>query len=71
MVVYVAKVWIPISRDKLRNLMRYRGLRAMYWKLDTTIVGDLAKLFTCLVDYKLVTVVDQVWATDITYISPR
>jgi len=68
MVDYLAREGIPISRDRVRNLMRRMGLRAIYRKPRTTIPGDPAERFPCLVDLKAVTDVDQVWATDITYI---
>ena len=44
------------------------GLRAIYRKPRTTIPGDPAERFPCLVDLIAVTAVDQVWVTDITYI---
>jgi putative transposase len=68
MVDYLARDGIPISRDRVRNLMRRMGLRAIYRKPRTTIPGDPAERFPCLVDLKAITGVDQVWATDITYI---
>jgi len=68
MVYYLAQEGIPISRDRVRNLMRRMGLRAIYQKPRTTIPGDPSERFPCLVDLSLVTAVDQVWATDITYI---
>jgi putative transposase len=68
MVDYLARDGIPISRDRVRNLMRCMGLRAIYWKPRTTIPGDQAERFPCLVDLNAVTAVDQIWATDITYI---
>ena len=68
MVEYLAREGIPISRDRARNLMRRMGLRAIYRKPRTTIPGDPAERFPCLVDLNAVTAVDQVWATDITYI---
>jgi putative transposase len=68
MVDYLAQEGIPISRDRARNLMRRMGLRAIYRKPRTTIPGDPAERFPCLVDLDAVTAVDQVWATDITYI---
>ena len=68
MVDYLAREGIPISRDRVRNLMRRMGLRAIYRKPRTTIPGDPAERFPCLVDLNAVTAVDQVWATDITYI---
>jgi putative transposase len=65
---YLAREGIPISRDRARNLMRRMGLRAIYRKPHTTVPGDPSKRFPCLVDVNTVTAVDQVWATDITYI---
>ncbi len=44
------------------------GLRAIYQKPRTTVPGKPAERFPCLVDLKQITAVDQVWATDITYI---
>ncbi len=64
----LAREGIPISRDRVRNLMRRMGLRAIYQKPRTTVPGKPSERFPCLVDLKQVTRVDQVWATDITYI---
>ena len=68
MVEYLAREGIPISRDRVRNLMRRMGLRAIYQKPRTTVPGDSSERFPCLVDLKQVTAADQIWATDITYI---
>ena len=68
---YLAREGIPISRDRVRNLMRRMGLRAIYQKPRTTIPGSPSERFPCLVDLNEVTAVDQVWATDITYIPMR
>jgi len=68
MVDYLARDGIPISRDRVRNLMQRMGLRAIYQKPRTTVPGHPSERFTCLVDLSMVTAVDQVWATDITYI---
>jgi len=68
MVDYLAREGIPISRDRVRKLMRRMGLRAIYQQPRTTVPGDPSERFPCLVDLRLVTAVDQVWATDITYI---
>ena len=68
MVDYLARDGIPISRDRVRNLMQRMGLRAIYQKPRTTVLGHPSVRFTCLVDLSMVTAVDQVWATDITYI---
>jgi putative transposase len=71
MVDYLARDGIPISRDRVRNLMQRMGLRAIYQKPRTTVPGHPSVRFTCLVDLSMVTAVDQVWATDITYIPMR
>ena len=65
MVTYLAREGIPISRDRVLNLMRRMGLRAIYQKPRTTVPGEPSKRFPCLVDLKQVRAVDQVWATDI------
>ena len=48
--------------------MRRMGLRAIYQKSRTTIPGESSERFACLLDLRLVRVVDKVLATDITYI---
>jgi putative transposase len=69
MVDYLARVGIPISRDRVRSLMRRKGLRAIYQKPRTTVQGNPSERFPCLVDVSTVTAVDQVCSTDITYIT--
>jgi putative transposase len=68
MVHYLAAEGIPISRDRVRNLMRRMGLRAIYQRPRTTVPGQPSERYPCLVDRQNITAVDQVWATDITYI---
>jgi putative transposase len=68
MVGYLARDGIPISRDRVRNLMRRMGFRAIYQRPRTTIPGDPSERYPCLVDLDQLTAVDQIWATDITYI---
>jgi putative transposase len=48
--------------------MRRMGLRAIYQKPRTTLPGDPSERFPCLEGHGEVTAVDQVWATDVTYI---
>jgi putative transposase len=68
MVGYLAREGIPISRDRVRILMRCMGLRAIYQKPRTTIPGTPSERFSRLVDLDQLTGVDQAWATDSTYI---
>ena len=67
----LAREGIPISRDQVRNLTRRAGLRSIYQKPRTTIPGSPFVRFSCLVDLDKFTSVDQLWATDITYIPLR
>ena len=67
MVGYLARDGIPISRGRVRNLMRRMGLRAINQKPRTTVPGDPSERLSSLVVLSSVTAVDQVWATDITY----
>ena len=68
MVTYLARDGIPISRDRVRNPIHRMGLRAIYQKPRTTVLGDSSERFPCLVDLREITAVDQARATDITYI---
>jgi putative transposase len=68
MVDYLAREEIPISRDRVQNFVRRMALRAIYQKPRTTVPGLPSKRFPCLVDLKQVRSVDQVWATNISYI---
>lgn len=68
MVDYLDRKGIPISRDRVRNLMRRMGLQAVYQKPRTTVSGDPSERFLCLVDLNQVRAADQIWATDITTI---
>lgn len=72
MVGCLARDGIPINRDRMRNPMRRMGFRAMDLKPRTTVSGAPSERVPCLVDFSMVTAVDQVWATDITSIPlPR
>jgi putative transposase len=65
MVDDLANESIPISRDRVRNLMRCMGLGAIDQKPRTTVPGDPATRFPCLVELNQITAVHQVWATNI------
>jgi putative transposase len=68
MVACLAREGVPISRDRIRNVLRRMGLRAIYQKPRTTVPGHPSERFPCLVDLREITAVDQAWATDIIYI---
>jgi putative transposase len=71
MVDYLANQGIPISRDRVRDLMRRKGTRAIYQKPRSTVPGDPARRIPCMVDLNQITTIDQGWATGITYIPLR
>jgi putative transposase len=71
MVDYLAADGIKAGRDRVRHLMRRMGLRAVYPKPRTTIPGEPAERFPCLVDLEKIRAPDEVWATDITTIPLR
>ena len=71
MVDYLAGEGIEVGRDRVRRLMHRMGLRAIYQKPRTTIPGDPAERFQCLVELDKIGAPDEVWATDITYIPLR
>lgn len=68
MMHYVAREEIPISRDRMRNLMRRMCLRAIYRKPRTIVPGDLSERFPSLVDVRTGTTTDQIKVSHITYI---
>jgi putative transposase len=51
--------------------MQRIGLRAIYQQPRTTVPGEPSERFPTLVDLQMLTAPDQVWATDITYITLR
>ncbi len=48
--------------------MRHMELRAIYQNPRTKAPGDPTVRFSCLVELNQITTLDQLWATDITYI---
>ncbi len=71
MVQYLARDGIPICRDRVRNLMRPMGLRAICQKPRITLPGEPSERFPCLVELQLLTAPDQAWATEVTCIPLR
>jgi putative transposase len=59
------------QRIMARIDMRRIGLREIYQKPRTTVPGAPSECFSCLLDVSTITAVDQVRATDITYIPPQ
>ena len=59
---------IPISRDRVRRLMRKMGIHAIYRKPRTTIPEQGHKVYPYLLRDLVIERPNQVWAADVTYI---
>jgi putative transposase len=59
---------IPISRDRLRRLMRTMDIHAIYRKPRTTIIEQAHKIYPYLLRELVIERPNQVWAADVTYI---
>ena len=67
------KAWLlqqgyPVSRKRVRRLMRLMGLEAIYRRPNTSKPAPGHRIFPYLLKGVEVNRVDQVWAADITYI---
>jgi len=59
---------VPISRDRVRRLMRKLNIRALYRKPRTTIPQQGHKVYPYLLRELVIDRPNQVWAADVTYI---
>ena len=59
---------IPISRDRVRRLMRKMGIYAVYRRPRTTIPEAGHKIYPYLLRDRIIDRPDQVWCADVTYI---
>jgi len=67
------KVWLdrqghPVNRKRVRRLMRTMGLQAIYRRPRTSQPGPGHKVYPYLLGAMEITMPNQVWAADITYI---
>lgn len=58
----------PISRDRVRQLMRRMGIHALYRKPRTTIPAQGHRIYPYLLGGLSIERPNQVWAADVTYI---
>lgn len=61
----------PVSRERVRRLMRLLGLEAIYPKRRLSLVNKEHRKYPYLLNGLKIGRPDQVWATDITYIRLR
>lgn len=58
----------PVGRERVRRLMRRLGLQAVYPKPRLSQPGERHKIYPYLLNGVVITRVNQVWSTDITYV---
>ena len=59
---------IPISRDRVRRLMRMMGIHALYRRPRTTIPEPGHTIYPYLLRDRVIDCPNQVWCADVTYI---
>ncbi len=59
---------LPISRDRVRRLMRKMDIHAVYRRPRTTIPAPGHKVYPYLLRDRIIDRPDQVWCADVTYI---
>lgn len=64
----LARQGIPISRDRVRRLMRKMGIHAVYRRPRTTIPERGHKVYPYLLRDRVIDQPDQVWCADVTYL---
>jgi putative transposase len=65
---YLCSLGYEVNRKRIRRLMRVMGIQAIYPRPRTTIRGRDHKIYPYLLRGLNIDRVDQVWATDITFI---
>lgn len=68
MVVELGRSGVAVNRKRVQRLMRLMGIEAIYPKPRTTVPGAGHKIYPYLLRDMVVSRVNQVWSTDITYV---
>ncbi len=68
MTVWLTEQGYPVSRKRVRRLMRLMNLDAIYPKPRTTLRGVEHRVFPYLLRERSITRPDEAWAADITYV---
>lgn len=61
----------PVNRKRVQRLMRVMGIEALHPKPRTTTPAEGAKVYPYLLRDRVLTRVDEVWSSDITYVPMR
>ena len=68
MSVYLRGQGHVVNRKRVQRLMRLMGIEALYWRPNTSKPSQYHKLYPYLLRGRDIDRIDQVWASDITYI---
>jgi putative transposase len=68
---YLQKAGYPVNHKRVRRLMQKMGLQAIYPKPKTSQSAEGHKIYPYLLRNVVITQVDQVWSSDITYVPIR
>jgi putative transposase len=71
MAVTLGGVGEPVNRKRIQRLMRLMGIEALHPKPRTTTPAEGAKIYPYLLRDRVLTRVDEVWSSDITYVPMR
>ena len=61
----------PVNRKRVQRLMRVMGIEALHPRPHTTIAAAETKAYPSLLRDRVLTRVDEVWSSDITYVPLR
>jgi len=61
----------PVNRKRIQRLMRLMGIEALHPKPRTTTPAERVKVYPYLLRDRVLTRVDEVWSSDITYVPMR
>ena len=61
----------PVTRKRIQRLMRVMGIEALHPKPRTTTPAEGTKAYPYLLRDRVLTGIDEVWISDITYVPMR
>jgi putative transposase len=71
MTAYLERIGEAVNRKRVRRLMALMGLEGLDPKRRTTVVDPNAKAYPYLLRDRVLTRIDEVWSSDITYVPMR
>ena len=71
MAVYLERAGETVNRKRVQRLMAVMGLEPLFPKPRTTTAAPGARVYPYLLRDRVLTHVDEVWSSDITYVPMR